>query len=73
MRFHVLSRERSPTEFVPEDFALADHRLREFRVEAYCGLLFGTFDTATPALEAYLGDRIAGFIGRVMRKPARVL
>ena len=58
---------------MPEDFVLADHRLREFRVEAYCGLLFGTFDTATPALETYLGDRIAGFIARVMCKPVRVL
>ncbi len=58
---------------MPRDFDLGHYRLREFRVGAYCGLLFGTFERTAPPLEDYLGERVAQFIQRVMCKPVRVI
>lgn len=58
---------------MPDDFILEAHGLRGFRVERFCGLLFGTFDSVTPSLEAYLGDRVASFVARIMQKPVCIL
>jgi anthranilate 1,2-dioxygenase large subunit/terephthalate 1,2-dioxygenase oxygenase component alpha subunit len=50
----------------------ADHNIRALRVESFAGILFGTFSSDAPPLEAYLGLEIAQRIRRVMGKP-RVL
>jgi phenylpropionate dioxygenase-like ring-hydroxylating dioxygenase large terminal subunit len=58
---------------MPADFRLEDHCRRRLRVESFAGLLFGTFAAQTPPLTDYLGPQIAARIGRVMRKPLKVM
>jgi anthranilate 1,2-dioxygenase large subunit len=58
---------------MPQDFNLADHKLRALRVESFAGIVFGTFSDAMPPVERYLGAEIAQRIRRVMRKPVKVL
>ncbi len=58
---------------MPPDFDRAAHALRRLRVESLAGIVFGTFDEATPPVEAYLGPEITQRIRRVMRKPVKVL
>jgi phenylpropionate dioxygenase-like ring-hydroxylating dioxygenase large terminal subunit len=58
---------------MPPEFDPAAHALRRLKVESFAGIVFGTFDDATPPLEAYLGPAIAERIRRVMRKPVKVL
>jgi anthranilate 1,2-dioxygenase large subunit len=58
---------------LPDDFASEDHGLETLRVESYRGLVFGTFSRDTPALPAYLGESVCGFLDRTFKKPLRVL
>ncbi len=58
---------------MPPDFDPASHALRRLKVESFAGIVFGSFDPATPPVEAYLGPEIAQRIRRVMRKPVKVL
>jgi anthranilate 1,2-dioxygenase large subunit len=58
---------------MPPDFDPAAHALRRLKVESFAGIVFGTFDPATPPVESYLGPEIAQRIRRVMRKPVKVL
>ncbi len=58
---------------MPEDFDPDKHRLEPLRVEAFCGLVFGSFSEATPAVEAYLGDNMAGFVKRNFGRPLKLL
>jgi phenylpropionate dioxygenase-like ring-hydroxylating dioxygenase large terminal subunit len=57
---------------LPKDFDYAEHGLRKLRVAVFCGLVFATFDAATPPLEDWLGD-VADGIRRVCRRPLKVL
>jgi phenylpropionate dioxygenase-like ring-hydroxylating dioxygenase large terminal subunit len=58
---------------MPKDFELCKHNLTKARVEIYHGLVFATFSDATPPLQAYLGERMAGHIARVFHRPVKVL
>ncbi len=58
---------------MPSDFNKADHAPRKLRIQGINGILFGTFSSATPPLEQYLGPEIVTRIKRVMRKPVKVL
>ncbi len=58
---------------MPATFDRADHGPRRLRVTAYCGLVFGTFSDATPAIEDHLGAAICARIQRVMHKPVQVI
>lgn len=51
---------------MPSSFDPAEHLPRAVRVETLHGLVFGTFDAATPPLSAYLGAEIVKRIGRVL-------
>ena len=46
---------------------------RKLRVEAFCGLMFGTLADSTPTVEQYVGPEVAAKIRRVMKAPVRVL
>ncbi|HJT40717.1 MAG TPA: Rieske 2Fe-2S domain-containing protein [Sphingobium sp.] len=54
---------------MPADFDMGEHRLKEVRVEAYRGLLFGTFQADTQPLFDYLGPEMRPWIDRVFHKP----
>ncbi len=58
---------------MPADFRRAQWNRRALRVEAFKGLVFGTFSDATPPLETYLGPEISARIARVMKKPVKLL
>jgi anthranilate 1,2-dioxygenase large subunit len=58
---------------MPADFRREDWQRRTMRVESFCGLVFGTFDAATPSLGDYLGPEISARIARVMRRKVKVL
>ncbi len=58
---------------MPDDFDPAKHRLQPLRVEAFCGLVFGTFSDETPSVEAYLGDKMAAFVKRNLGRPLKPL
>ena len=57
----------------PADFDLADHGLRQLRVEDYHGLVFGTFDADLPAVEAHIGATAAHYVQRLFNRPLRLL
>ena len=58
---------------MPDDFDPAKHRLEPLRVEAFCGLVFGTFSEETPSVEAYLGENMASFVTRNLGRPLKLL
>ncbi|MCC2098671.1 MAG: Rieske 2Fe-2S domain-containing protein, partial [Hyphomicrobiales bacterium] len=58
---------------MPEDFEVGNHSLQKLRVETFCGLVFGTFSSETPAIESYLGPAMAPFIQRNLGRPLQVL
>ena len=58
---------------MPEGFKMSDHGLERVRVEAYCGLLFGTFSQTVHPLETYLGPMMTAHLRRVFHKPVEVL
>lgn len=58
---------------MPESFKMSDHGLEKVRVEAYCGLLFGTFSNTVDPLETYLGPMMTAHLRRVFHKPVEVL
>jgi phenylpropionate dioxygenase-like ring-hydroxylating dioxygenase large terminal subunit len=51
---------------MPPGFDKEDYRLRELKVENFCGVLFATFDFDTPEIEKYLGPDIAAGVRRVL-------
>lgn len=54
-------------------FDKSDHGLQTLRVEAYKGIIFGTFSQEAPSLLDYLGDKIRPEIDRIFDRPIRVL
>jgi len=58
---------------MPEDFDVADHRMQALRLETFCGLVFGTFDTEIPGVEDFLGPEMAGLVRRNFGKPMKHL
>ena len=58
---------------MPPCFNKADHGLAAFRLSAYHGIVFGTLNDNTEALEFYLGEEMCAHIKRVFHKPVEVL
>jgi len=58
---------------MPPAFRKGDHNLRTLTTAIRAGIVFGTFDPATPPLDTYLGPDICGRLDRVMHKPVKVL
>jgi salicylate 5-hydroxylase large subunit len=59
---------------MPADFSLGDHGLQGLAVTQRHGVVFASFDPATPPLEAYLGDAMLALFDRVFDgRPLRVL
>ena len=58
---------------MPQDSKPELQAPRKLRVEAFCGLVFGTLSEATPPVERYLGAEVAAKVRRVMKEPVRVL
>ena len=58
---------------MPAEFCKSDHGPRRLRVTSFRGLVFGTFSTATPDIEAYLGAQIAPRIRRVLNRPVEII
>lgn len=58
---------------MPAGFDKARHGPRKLRVAAWCGLVFGTFSTAVPDLECWLGPEFRARLARVLGKPVRLL
>lgn len=58
---------------MPADFDMGQHGLRRLRVECLSGLVFASFDAATPPLADYLGPMVVESIARIFRRPVRVL
>jgi anthranilate 1,2-dioxygenase large subunit/terephthalate 1,2-dioxygenase oxygenase component alpha subunit len=58
---------------MPAEFDMAAIGPRKLRTTIFCGLVFGTLSAATPPIEAFLGDAIAGRIRRVLKKPVEVI
>ena len=46
---------------------------RKLRTTTFCGVVFGTLSAATPDIEDYLGEAVAGRIRRVLKKPVEVI
>jgi phenylpropionate dioxygenase-like ring-hydroxylating dioxygenase large terminal subunit len=57
----------------PADAKPESQAPRQFRVEAYHGLVFATCSAATPPVEQYLGEAVAEKVRRVMKEPVRIL
>jgi len=51
---------------MPPGFNKEDYRLRELKVENFCGVLFATFDFDTPEIKRYLGPDITAGVRRVL-------
>jgi len=58
---------------MPADAKPESQSPRTFRVENFCGLVFGTLSPETAPLEEYLGAEIAERVRRVMKGPVKVL
>jgi phenylpropionate dioxygenase-like ring-hydroxylating dioxygenase large terminal subunit len=58
---------------MPADFDASKHGLERLRVGTYRGIHFGTFSDKTPAIEAYLGPIMCGYLDRVYNRPMRVI
>jgi len=58
---------------MPADFDMSQHGLQRLRVECLNGLVFASFDAATPPLADYLGPMVVESIARIFRRPVRVL
>jgi salicylate 5-hydroxylase large subunit len=50
---------------LPKDFLLAEHGMKPLRVAAYNGVIFASFDFATPAVPEYLGAKMQYYFERV--------
>ena len=69
---------RSATEFAARaacrsDFDVKQHRLQPLKVEAFCGMMFGTFADEIGPVENYLGRRHGAIRQAQSRPAARVL
>jgi phenylpropionate dioxygenase-like ring-hydroxylating dioxygenase large terminal subunit len=58
---------------MPPEFRKAAHGPRTLRTAVLHGLVFATLSDETPPIEAYIGETILPRIGRVLRKPVKVL
>ncbi len=58
---------------MPKDFRLADHGLRMLKVEAYGGVVFGTFSDRAEPLPEFLDTVSRDFIDRVLAKPIHLM
>lgn len=58
---------------MPADFDLAEHGLAQLGVATFAGLVFATFDPATPSIEDFLDEPIRNAIRRTMRAAPRIL
>lgn len=57
---------------LPADFRMEDHGLQTLRCETFSGLVFATYDPATPPLAEWLGE-VGDGIRRVLCRPLRLL
>jgi anthranilate 1,2-dioxygenase large subunit len=58
---------------MPSDFDAKNHRLQPLKVEAFCGMIFGTFADDIGSVESYLGAEMAQFVKRNLGRPLRIL
>jgi anthranilate 1,2-dioxygenase large subunit/terephthalate 1,2-dioxygenase oxygenase component alpha subunit len=58
---------------MPPEFCKAEHAPRKLRTATLDGLVFATLSEATPSIEAYVSPPIRARVGRVLRRPMRVL
>jgi phenylpropionate dioxygenase-like ring-hydroxylating dioxygenase large terminal subunit len=58
---------------MPADAKPESQSPKQFRVASVYGLIFGTLSQTAPGLEEYIGPQILPRIGRVMKKPVKVL
>jgi anthranilate 1,2-dioxygenase large subunit len=58
---------------ISADFDPAAHGLREFRLGAINGALFGTLSADAEPLDGYLGTAVRTWIARLLHKPVRLL
>lgn len=57
----------------PEDFAPEGHGLERLRVEAYRGVVFGTFDRNMPSLVDYMGEPVRKRFDALCSRPVKVV
>ena len=57
----------------PQNFRKDQHGLQQLRIAEYTGVVFGTFNDATPPLLDYLGDAIVARMDLTMGRPLKVL
>src|SRR5207253_6312424 len=50
---------------MPADFVTSEHEIRKLAVAVRNGVIFASFDHATPPLEDYLGARMISYFDRV--------
>ena len=58
---------------MPPDFDLAQHSLRQLRVDSYNGLVFATFSDEVEALPDYIGPQMRPYVDRIFCKPIEYL
>jgi anthranilate 1,2-dioxygenase large subunit len=58
---------------MPSDFDVKNHRLQPLKVEAFCGMIFGTFADDIGSVQNYLGVDMAQFVKRNLGRPLRIL
>lgn len=58
---------------LPADFQPGEHNLQRLRAEVFCGMVFCTFNTEMPGLQAWLGETMLGNIRRVLGRPMKIL
>ena len=58
---------------MPADFDVGAHRLQPVRLEAFCGMIFGTFSDELERVEDYLGPDMTAFLQRNLGRPLRIL
>jgi phenylpropionate dioxygenase-like ring-hydroxylating dioxygenase large terminal subunit len=58
---------------MPDSFRAEDHATRKLRITTLCGLVFGTFSDATPAIEDYVGPDVLAAISITAGRELRVI
>tara|TARA_Y100000588_G_C14208802_1_gene905809 strand:- start:361 stop:1620 length:1260 start_codon:yes stop_codon:yes gene_type:complete len=58
---------------MPKDFDPKKHRLEALRVQAYCGMVFGTFSNDTAPVPEFLGKAMDHHVRRNLGRPLKLL
>lgn len=58
---------------MPDDFDVSQHRLQKVRLESFCGLVFGTFNTELESVEHFLGTEMSALVRRNFGRPLKRL